>query len=250
MVFVSPAGAGDGSGNGRRDRGSQKPRAEASSPNMPTEGISPTLTEREVVAVMAETRPMLVRYFAAWTGDEAGAEDYAQETLLYVHTSLSRLRFPTPEALRAYIFKNACGKRMDHHRRANRRTFVPLSELGPSDELDGSMESDLDDFSEGFVPVENSTPEARAELRQEEMLVLSVIPTLPGRQSKVLATIVRREVEGDGENGPTSTSDRVSLHRARAALEHRCRTGRWRPCVATRPLARRSIRRTRPSPTR
>lgn len=205
------------------------------------------LTKDEATQVLVEASPDLVEYFAAWIDDDVEAEDLAQETLIYVLRQLERLSFPNDLAVLGYLYKKALGMRIDYCRRADRKTFISLDSCLSEEEPLALCEDDLDpnDLPEWHPDLGYGvTPEVRAEIMQDWIMVVSVISALPPKQSAILVTFIARHEEGDEDQEPASLADRVNLHRGRKELEKRCGLGRSGRSVANRTSSRR-----RPPPT-
>lgn len=81
---------------------------------------------RQFLSLVADVRPELHRYCARMTGSVADGEDVVQEALATAFYELSQLR--EVPALRAWLFRIAHHRAIDHLRRRALRTGEPLDE--------------------------------------------------------------------------------------------------------------------------
>lgn len=82
----------------------------------------------------------LRRYIRRHVGDDASAEDLAQEVLLRAHVHRDDL--PTPEALRHWTFRVAANVVIDHHRRRDRAPAVGGESSAVARVADGGVDDD------------------------------------------------------------------------------------------------------------
>src|SRR6266851_6864238 len=79
---------------------------------------------RRFLALVEDVRPDLHRYCARMVGSVVDGEDVVQDTLARAYYELSALR--EPPALRAWLFRIAHNRALDHMRRYERRMSEPL----------------------------------------------------------------------------------------------------------------------------
>ena len=82
-------------------------------------------SRQQFLALVADLRPELHRYCARMTGSIADGEDIVQETLARAYYALPE--FPTPPALRPWLFRIAHNRALDHLRRYEHRMSDPLT---------------------------------------------------------------------------------------------------------------------------
>lgn len=147
-------------------------------------------------AMVAETRPQLLRYCSRMLGSAVDGEDIVQEALARVYYRLPRLG--QVENLRAWLFRVAHNKALDHLRRYDVRFGEPLEEEIP-------------------VPLDESPLEA-AELAEWGLSYFTRLTPLQ-RSSVILKDVLSYSLEEISEVLDTSVpSIKGALHRGRAAL--------------------------------
>ncbi len=146
--------------------------------------------------MVAETRPQLLRYCSRMLGSAVDGEDVVQEALARVYYRLPRLG--QVDNLRAWLFRVAHNKALDHLRRYDVRFGEPL---------DGELP----------VPLDESPVEA-AELAEWGLSYFTRLTPLQ-RSAVILKDVLSYSLEEISEILDASVpSIKGALHRGRAAL--------------------------------
>jgi RNA polymerase sigma-70 factor (ECF subfamily) len=157
---------------------------------------------REFLALVEKLRPDLHRYCARMVGSVVDGEDVVQDTLARAYYELSALR--EPPALRAWLFRIAHNRALDHMRRYERRMSEPLD--ADSDQL-----IDPESDPETILPREQAV----------EIAIARFAELAPAQRSCViLKDVLDHSLEEIGELLTLSVpAVKAALHRGRARLQ-------------------------------
>ena len=156
---------------------------------------------QEFLALVEKLRPDLHRYCARMVGSVIDGEDVVQDTLARGYYELSALK--EPPALRAWLFKIAHNRALDHLRKYERRMSEPL-----------------DPDSEVFVD-ENADPSALPARQQAVTLAITrFVQLAPTQRSSIILKDVLdfslQEIAGQLEMSIEAV--KAALHRGRNRL--------------------------------
>jgi RNA polymerase sigma-70 factor (ECF subfamily) len=153
--------------------------------------------------LLADLRPLVLRYCRGRLGSSFGAEDCAQETMVAVLLALPRYRYETDSFL-SFVFGIAAHKVADVYRRHSRDLSEPFADLG--DTRAGSSLAAPDEY-------------ARTDARLQIGELLSHLPPLH-RDLLTLRVILGFTAEETAEalGLPSAVSVRVAQHRSLSKL--------------------------------
>jgi RNA polymerase sigma-70 factor (ECF subfamily) len=156
-----------------------------------------------VERLLADLRPLVLRYCRGRLGSSFGAEDCAQETLVAVLLALPHYRYETDSFL-SFVFGIAAHKVADIYRRRSRDLSEPVAD--PGDTHTGSALAAPDEY-------------ARTDVRLQIGELLSHLPPLH-RDLLTLRVILGFTAEETAEalNLPSAVAVRVAQHRSLAKL--------------------------------
>jgi RNA polymerase sigma-70 factor (ECF subfamily) len=157
---------------------------------------------RDFLALVERLRPDLHRYCARMVGSIIDGEDIVQDTLAHAYYELSALK--DPPALRAWLFRIAHNRALDHLRRYDRRMSGPL-------DLDADEFIDRDADPEMILPREQAV----------EMAVNRFAELAPTQRSCViLKDVLDYSLEEIGELLELSVpAVKAALHRGRVRVQ-------------------------------
>jgi RNA polymerase sigma-70 factor (ECF subfamily) len=165
-----------------------------------------TESRHTVDAAVAELREPLLRYLRRYTGDEAAAEDLAQESLMRIAKGLAG--FDGRSSLKTWAFAIASRVAADHFRKPERRlSIVEFDERTTAVEVEG--------FSDERLVVDEMS-----------LCVREVIDSLP---EDYRAALVLHDLEGlsardvAAASACTLATAKIRIHRARRRLEEALR---------------------------
>jgi len=170
-------------------------------------GASPPLPQlqqarRDFLTLVEKLRPDLHRYCARMVGSAIDGEDVVQDTLARGYYELSALK--EPPALRAWLFRIAHNRALDHLRRYDRRMSEPL-------------DPDADEFIDRASDPDTLLP-------REQAVTLAIarfaelVPTQ--RSCVILKDVLDYSLEEISESLDVSVpAVKAALHRGRARLQ-------------------------------
>lgn len=153
--------------------------------------------------LLAELRPLVLRYCRGRLGSSFGAEDCAQETMVAVLLALPRYRYETDSFL-SFVFGIAAHKVADTYRRHSRDLSEPVAD--PGETRAGSSLAAPDEY-------------ARTDVRLQIGELLSHLPPLH-RDLLTLRVILGFTAEETAEalGLPSAVAVRVAQHRSLSKL--------------------------------